>query len=68
MSIKRMLHPSASADIRVQQPTIENNVAGFIGWDRLQEALRDSGELTPKEEVEAFVITDTGIQFYVKRR
>lgn len=68
MAIKRMLHPSASQDIRVQQPQIDNNVSGFISWESLAENMRDGGALTPKEEIEAFVVTDTGLQFYVKRR
>jgi len=67
MKIKVMMHPARSAELAAQKP-IDSNVAGEIRWDTIVEHMRDGGSLTPKEDVEAFVITNTGIQFFVKRK
>ena len=63
-----MLHPQDAIDLRARSYPIDANVAGFISWGRLVDALRASGEIPEVEEVEAFVLTDRGIHFYVRSR
>lgn len=65
---KVMLHPQLADDLRTKIVGIENNVAGSISWERLAELFRQSGEMFPEEEIEAFVLSDDRIQFYVRRR
>lgn len=65
---KVMLHPQSAVRLRTVAEHIDANVAGRISWRRLVEAFRDSDEIRPIEEIEAFVLDDEGIQFYVRRR
>ena len=67
MRVKTMLHPTLAPRLRGPGTHIDANVAGFISWERLIEALRESRNLHPEETVEAFVLTDDGVHVHVKR-
>lgn len=68
MIFKTMLHPIHANGLRAQRIEIENNIAGFISFSRVAELMRQTGELKNSETIEAFVLTDDGIQYFVKRR
>lgn len=65
---KVMLHPVSSVRLRTVREHIVSNVGGRMGWRRLVQALRESGDTRPDEDIEAFVIDDDGIQIYYKRK
>lgn len=67
---KVMLHPDPThvARLRHELQRIDANLTTFISWTRLVEELRASAEIKPSEEIEAFVLMDEGIQYYVRRR
>lgn len=66
---KVLLHPKNASRLQgPERPYVNANVTNFISWSRLVEELRASHEIRPREEVEAFVLTDDGIQYYVKTR
>lgn len=65
---KVMLHAQCAVRLRTVAEHIDANVAGRISWRRLVEAFRDSAEIGPTEEIEAFVLDDDGIQFYLRRK
>jgi hypothetical protein len=64
---KAILHPVQSVRLRTITEHINSNVAGRISWRRLVEVMRAAGELKRDEELEAFVVDDEGVQFYVRR-
>lgn len=41
-------------------------VMGQISWERLAQILKDSRNLFPKEEIEAFKATNDGLVFKIK--
>ena len=61
-----MLHPQFAARLRTERHHINANLANFISWRRLVDEMRRSGEIKADETVEALVLTDDGIQYYVK--
>lgn len=65
---KVMLHPALANRLRTVAERIDANVAGHMGWRRMIEALRASGDIRPDEDVEAFVINDDGIQIYYREK
>jgi len=42
-------------------------VAGFISWNRLEDALRLNGELDEGECIAGYVVDDGGISFYIEK-
>ena len=41
--------------------------AGFIGWSRLQQHLKKSGEIKKGETVVSFEADEVGVHYYVRR-
>lgn len=68
MTIKVMLSPRGDRCVDIRQHRhIDSNVAGSISWSRLSQQMRAMGEIKADEVIEAFVIDDSGIQYYVRR-
>lgn len=44
---------------------VRGGVAGFCSWRRLQEVLRQAGELRPEERLMSYQVDDRGISFRV---
>ena len=40
----------------------------FLSFFRLEETLRDAGELANNEELSGVVMTDYGIQYYIQKK
>ena len=58
------------AKTRLEIPMTEGKkscVKGFIGWERLEIALRLSDDIRPHEIITHFEIVDNGIQFGVEK-
>ena len=53
-------------EIKVKLREKESNVCSFIGWDRLIDHLRRSGEITKHEIVTNLKISETGIHYFVE--
>lgn len=66
MQPKAFLHPTLAVDIRTRRESINSNVAVFISWSRLESLMGNSNEISSFEDIEAFVVTDDGLQFFVK--
>lgn len=64
MAIKVMLR--GCTEVLNTPKKIDANLVSFISWGRLAETLKASGEIKPNEELEAFILGDAGIQYYVK--
>lgn len=64
---KVMLSPRRSAGL-LERQHIDANLTNFISWSRLIETMIAAGEIKSSEEVEAFVLEERGIQYYVRRR
>lgn len=67
MPIKVMLHPSLAPTLPHAREHIDSNCAGFVSWERLTDVMKASGNLLTGESIEAFVLTDDGIQFFTRR-
>lgn len=65
---KVMLHPQRATTLRTAILSIDGNVAGYISWSRLIDAMRVANEFNDGERIEAFVIENDGITFYMKNR
>lgn len=65
---KVMLNPRRADNLRVHSEHIHSNVARFMGWGRLAELLKSTGEILHGEELEAIVIEDDGIQLFINWR
>lgn len=43
-------------------------VTNFMSWQRLEQALRQTGEVRPNERIEKVEVSDHGLQIYYQNR
>jgi hypothetical protein len=41
---------------------------GFLDWERLEERLRESGELTEQDKIKTLEVTEEGIHYSTRKR
>lgn len=63
---KVMLGPEIQTQQLRRVAHIDANLAGFISWSRIVQALREHGQIKPAEDVEALVLGDDGIKLFYK--